>query len=81
MRHVADDAEKKKRLGRQISDGRGSVDDSPGDSIVGREIADSKNIISGSLSRKEEEEKTPRSRKSIDDEETKGERVNRLLRK
>lgn len=79
MQHVADDAGKKMRLGRQILDGRVNANDPPGGSIVGSEIADSKKIISESLS-KEKNEETLYLRKSIGDDgdETKGERVNEL---
>lgn len=79
MRHVADDAEKK-WLGRQILDGRGSANDPSGGSIVGREIADSKKLISESLSVEEDEKETPYLRKSTggDEDETKGEQFNQL---
>ncbi|XP_032670620.1 uncharacterized protein LOC116843871 isoform X2 [Odontomachus brunneus] len=71
MRHVADDAEKR-WLGRQILDGRSSANDPSGGSIVGREIADSKKLISESLSVEENEKEMPYLRKSTgDDDETK----------
>lgn len=79
MRHVADDAEERP-LGKQIFDGRGSANDSADGSIVGREIADSKKIISESLSREEDGEEMPYLRKSIkDDDETKSKRFHQLF--
>lgn len=71
----------KKWLGKQILDGHDSANESPPDgSVIGKETVNGKTMISGSLSRKEDEEETPCLRKSIgDDDKTKGERFNQSI--